>query len=77
MAERRMTVLARLTLTALRSALLLGLPSITLILGRLESSPHSLHNFILIQYYNMSLLLLDELHVGEDDDVPEVVVGDV
>ena len=25
----------------------------------------------------MSLLLLDELHVGEDDDVPEVVVGDV
>ena len=42
MAERRMTVLARLTFTALRSALLVGLPSITEILGRLDSSPHSL-----------------------------------
>ena len=76
MAERRMTVLARLTLTALRSALLLGLPSITLILGRLESRPHSLHKFV-IRYQKMSVLLLDELHVGEDDDVPQVVVGDV
>ena len=71
-----MTVLARLTLTALRSALLLGLPSITLILGRLESRPHSLHKFV-IRYQKMSVLLLDELHVGEDDDVPQVVVGDV
>ena len=42
MADRRMTVLARLTLTALRSALLVGLPSITEILGRLDSRPHSL-----------------------------------
>ena len=77
MAERRMTVLARLTLTALRSALLLGLPSITLILGRLESRPHSLHKLVKIQHQKMSDLLLDELHVGEDDDVPQVVVGDV
>ena len=48
MADRRMTVLARLTLTDLRSALLVGLPSITDILGKLDSRPHSLQEYVLI-----------------------------
>lgn len=53
MADRRMTVLARLTLTDLRSALLVGLPSITDILGKLDSRPHSLQEYIVSIVYHL------------------------
>ena len=42
MAERRITVRAKFTFTALRSALFVGLPFITDIFGRLDNRPHSL-----------------------------------
>ena len=42
MADRRIVIFARLTLTALRSALLVGFPTMTEILGRFERRPHSL-----------------------------------
>ena len=73
-----MQVLQRFTFTDLRSARLMGDPSMTDILGMLRSSGHSLDmGSINTQFTSGCVLLLYKLNVSHYNDVSEVRVRDV
>ena len=80
MADRRIVIFARLTLTALRSALLVGFPTMTEIFGRFDNRPHSLKMITLLHsqiFTIVNKILFHECLVCHNDDVSEVVVGNV